>query len=103
MMWTYHRMLVVGAAALVLLLLQAVAVVVAVMLDGLLLPLPWLRRRLLPLILEELAACLLPLERQVDRLSSQISLRHLEVEAFLQGPAGLLCLVVLAVLLHLAT
>jgi hypothetical protein len=81
MKWSYHRILVVGAAALVLLSLQALPVVLAVMLDGLLLPFPWLRRRLLPLVLEELAVRLLPLERQVDRLSSQTSLRHVEVEA----------------------
>jgi len=67
MMWS-HRILVVGAAAVVLLSLQALAVVLAVMLDGLLLPVPWLRRRLLPLVLEELAARLLLLEQLVDRL-----------------------------------
>jgi hypothetical protein len=103
MMWSYHRTLTVGTAALVLLSLQALAVVLAAMLDALLLPLPWLRRRLLPLVLEELAASVLPLERLVDRLSSRTSLRDVEVEAVLQGPAGLLCLMVLAVLLHLTT
>jgi hypothetical protein len=54
----------------VLLSLQALAVALAVMLDTLLLPVPWLRRKLLPWVLAELAASLLPLERLVDRLSS---------------------------------
>src|SRR5262245_51669766 len=77
------RLSVVGAAALVLLSLQALAVALAVTLDALLLPIPWLRSRLLPTVLEELAAGVLPLEQLVDRLSSQISLRHVQEAAAL--------------------